>query len=121
VLIAGVVAVLCCGGGDIWVSLSGVPFVEPDAKGPGLYIRNDRPERIKVRIVFRNSAIVTEQIAPGAIRGYPTAVSCDATLIEATQESGYILGRLDSGGCVEQTWVIGADGTTQFLPGHAEH
>jgi hypothetical protein len=118
-LVVAVVLVLCCGGGTLWVSRYGLPLVEPEFDGKALYIRNDRPQTIRVRIV-QPTRTLNEEIQAGKTGAYGPDTACDATVIEATDETGYVLGHLDSGGCTFQTWIIGADGTTHFVPGYAD-
>jgi len=112
--------VVCCCSGGLWVRDNGMPFLEPEDKEPSLYIRNDRPETIRIRIV-EPSGELADDIPAGTMHSFGRGASCDATRIEALSSAGLVLGVLDNGGCVTQTWIVTAEGTTRMEPGRVEH
>ncbi|GAA1821524.1 hypothetical protein GCM10009682_47100 [Luedemannella flava] len=94
------------------------PFLEPEQE-EALYIRNDRAHEITVRIVDASMESNTD-IPPGGFQGFNEGIFCEATLIEAQDENGRVLARVNSVACTTQTWIIAEDGTATFVPGRAE-
>jgi hypothetical protein len=117
-IVIAVVLVVACGASYLWVRSNGMPFLEPE-HAPALYVRNDRPHVIKIRIVDPSGETMWE-IPAGGLRGWSRRVACDATLIEAQDENGQILTHVNGGGCSIQTWVVNKDGSANLVPGRVE-